>query len=226
MVILRMQDSKWIKGFPTYFIILQNINKLYFDLMNCSIDDFEKAEEIIYFLSVQISRIVPLKGKKGTKEKALKYSDGILQLKDDVNFLKNDYDMLYNNCKKTILDLSDIRNKYEHEPHNIIAIRYISGNKEQIMDFLYKKYDAIFLLEYPQSIQEQIKNGEIKLEWRINSTEIGNFLIRLNKIFKKIQLKYLDAPKNYKGLDEYAIYKKIINIDIEKFNKDIAFYIE
>ena len=226
MMILRIEDSKWIKSFPTYFIILKNIHELYFNLMLCSIDEFEKVEEIIYLLSVQISRIVPLHCKKGSTTKTLNYSDGILQLKSYVDFLENDYNELYNNCKKGLTTLSEIRNKYEHEPHNIIGIRYFSNDKEQVMDFAYKKYDRFFLDTYPNNIQEQIKAGKLKLEWEINTTEIGKILLQLNNIFRKIQIKYIDASKDYKDFNKYPIYKQIININFEKVNKNILFYTE
>ena len=226
MVMLRIEDNKWIKSFPTYFTILQNIQDLYFELMLCSIDDFEKAEEIIYLLSVQISRIVPLHGKKGSKDKTLNYNDGILQLKNYVDFLENDYNDLYNNCKKAIITLYEIRNKYEHDPHNIIGIRYFSNDREQSMDFAYKKYDRFFWDTYPKDIQEQIKNGELKLEWKINTTEIGEIILQLNNIFKKIQAKYIKASEDYKDLNKYPVYQKIVNIDFETINKNILFYVK
>ena len=226
MVMLRIEDNKWIKSFPTYFTILQNIHELYFELMLCSIDDFEKAEEIIYLLSVQISRIVPLRGKRGSKDKTLNYNDGILQLKNYVDFLEIDYDNLYNNCKKALITLYEIRNKYEHDPHNIIGIRYFSNNREQSMDFAYKKYDRFFWDTYPKDIQEQIKNGELKLEWKINTTEIGQIILQLNNILKKVQAKYIKASEDYKDLNKYPVYQKIVNIDFNTINKNILFYVK
>lgn len=224
-MILRIEDSKWIKSFPTYFIILQDIHKLYFDLMMCGIDDFEKAEKIIYLLSVQISRIVPLYCKKGSPNKELNHKDGILQLKKYIDFLLEDYEILFEDCKNGLLILSEIRNKYEHEPHNITAIRYIIGEKEQSIAFVYKKYDRIFLETYSEDVQQKIKDGKIKLEWEINTTEIGKIILQLNGIFKKLQVKYIVASNDYKDLSTYQVYKKIIDINFDKLNESILFYI-
>ena len=226
MMILRVEDDKWIRGFATYFLILQNIHKLYFDLMMCGVDDFEKAEDIVYLLTVQINRILPSSYKKGTKNLILNNNDGVLLLKDSISFLEEDYNKLFFENKSTISTISDIRNKYEHEPHNIIAVSYIIGDKEQIFSFLYKKYDRIFLDTYTEEIQQKIKEGSIKLEWKINTNEIGKRILQLNNIFKKIQTKYIDASKNYRDLIKYSIYKKIVNINFDKINKDILFYIK
>ena len=223
-MILRIEDSMWIKNFPTYFLILQNVHKLYFDLMFCGFSEFEKAEEIIYLLSVQISRIVPLRSKKGSTNKTLNYNDGILQLKKYADFLENDYNDLYNNYKNELITLNEIRNKYEHEPHNITGVIYISNGNEQTMKFVYKKY--LLLDFYSQEIKEKIKSGKIKSVWKINTTEIGKIVLKLNDIFRKIQTKYIAISNNYKNLNKYSIYKKIVNIDFEKINKDILFYIK
>ena len=225
MIILRIKD-KWVKEFPTYFLILQNVHKLYFDLINCGVDDFEKAEDIVYLLSVQINRILPSAYKKGTNDIFLKKNDGVLLLKDSISFLEEDYTNLFNENKNVISTISDIRNKYEHEPHNIIAICYIISNKEQSFSFLYKKYDRIFLDTYTEEIKQGIKDGIIKLEWKINTTEIGKIILQLNNIFKKIQTKYIEISKDYKDLKNYQIYQKIVNIDFDKINKDILFYIK
>ena len=61
---------------------------------------------------------------------------------------------------------------------------------------------------------------ENKYKWnRKNSTT-------LNNIFKKIQTKYIEASKDYKDLNKYKIYKKIVNINFDKINKDILSYIK
>ena len=91
--------------------------------------------------------------------------------------MEEDYNNLFNENKSVISTISDIRNKYEHEPHNIIAVGYIIGNKEQILSFLYKKYDRIFLDAYTEEIQKKIKDGSIKLEWKINTNEIGKIVL-------------------------------------------------
>lgn len=68
-MIIKYEDSKWINGIGTYFWILEDINNRLIELISFDKNFPEKIEILFFYLSVEISRMIPIKynPKKGYK---------------------------------------------------------------------------------------------------------------------------------------------------------------
>ena len=191
--------DEWILDIGVYFQILDNINNTYLDLVKCKTDNVEKIEFNFYYLSTELSRIIPIKNDE------LNINEGILKLKRYFNFIVNDYNDLFNNYQRSLIDINSIRNKYHHAPHTIHFHELTSSSNLKKIEFVYVK-----------NINPKILLGDVE-KWHINTNELKNIILKLNQIFIKIQNKFYDAidKRNYNIVHPYM--KKIYEIDINGY---------
>ena len=128
-----MNKYDWIKYVDTYLNINEMINEN-FNKIRKSFDHNE-IEEKSYYLAIELMRMIPFKGDKKIK---ISEKSGICLLKSKIDFLINDLDKILQENKETLAKIKRIRNKYEHEPHNIKAAYSTSSGAYAGIGFYYK----------------------------------------------------------------------------------------
>ena len=128
-----MNNYDWIKYVDTYLNINEIINE-YFNKMRKSFNH-DEIEEKSYYLSIELMRMIPF---KGDKQLIINDKSGICLLKNNIDFLINDLDKILQENSDTLAKIKRIRNKYEHEPHNIKAAYSTSSGAYAGIGFYYK----------------------------------------------------------------------------------------
>lgn len=120
-----------LNGIAVYAKILNDINLKFHALIEENTEkQFHENEQLFYEIISEIMRMIPLKKKRGSEEiVGLDSKSGILLLQTEVGFLLEDYQRIINSdINKMILqDMSIVRNKFIHEPHNINTAFYVGG---------------------------------------------------------------------------------------------------
>ena len=111
-MMVRYEDGKWINNIGVYFEILKEINEDLLQLIKCDFEYDEKIELLFFKLAVNLNRIFPIKFRNISK------NDGILKLKNSIDFLMSDYKKIYKSYKEDIIVINDVRNKFEHVPQS------------------------------------------------------------------------------------------------------------
>lgn len=112
-----MDKCDWINSIYKYFIILDRINKQFKFLIRTM--KYEEIEEHFFYLSTELLRLIPFTENKKDNSIFLNLKDGICLLKEHINFIESDLKKILQENTKTLLKIKKIRNKYEHEPHNV-----------------------------------------------------------------------------------------------------------
>lgn len=190
------KTKEFLEGVFPYFKILDNINKNLTQLINNNVDNSPyENEELFYQISSDLIRIYPYR----KFDKTIKIGTGILLLREYMPFLKDEYQSLLENdkCVQALNNILEIRNKYEHEPHNL-RFAFSVGGKTSC------------------SVSVHYKNKLLTL----STLWLTNIVYSLNKIFITIQDLYLqtieECDSRYK---EYPCYKTICSIDLVEYNK-------
>lgn len=180
----------WYNGTRIYFKILNNINNLCEKLKENS-SNFDEIENYFLQLSSELLRIFPYKIKHDPKDNSkiidiyLGKNDGILQLKEFFPNLENEYEKILKKYSEDLKQIPKIRNKYVHEPHNIICVEFeLSGNHKEAI-FKYKDNDYILntdlLLKIINEINRIFKNigDEIDLRAKDLNEEEKKYIYRV-----------------------------------------------
>ena len=109
-----MGNYKWIESLNTYLYIVERINEHFNKMRRTS--DHDEIEEEAFYLCIEILRMVPFGGKE---ELQIIKKDGICLLKNDIDFLIEDLNKILQQNVEIFKKVKKIRNKYEHEPHNV-----------------------------------------------------------------------------------------------------------
>ena len=180
-----------------YLETLYNLNQKLVKLCGIDvIDDFESGEKEILDIIQDVPRIIPYSFNKKTQTLILKDRDGLLEYKDNISYLKEDYEkILYDNYE--FLDkIRKIRNKYEHKMHGVKHKSSGSGS--------FSLFDYTFMV------------GDESME--ITAGSFIKLIKSVNNLFSKIVLdisKY--AYENKK--EDYLYYRRITRFDFKDFNK-------
>ena len=181
-----------------YFRMLNKINLLLIKSMNENIklEPYEN-EDIFYELVSELMRLLTY---KFCDNKIVLQNDGIIQMKEKLNFIENDYNeiLMKANYFDIFKNVWRIRNKFIHEPHNINFVMSVGGSSSCSMS-LYYKHELL----------------------SIGTLELTGIIYKLNIIFDKIKKLFLEiidkCDDKYKN---YPYYKKIMSYDFKKYNKN------
>lgn len=173
-----MNKYRWIEYLDTYLYIEERIND-HFNIMRRT-SEHDEIEEEAFYLCTELLRMVPFKGKD---ELLLIEDAGICLLRNNINFLMNDLNRILQENEEIFRKVKKIRNKYEHEPHNVNSAFSTGSGAYSGIGFYYKK-DLI----------------------SINTMELTYIIYDLNILMNKIQqLVYkIEEEHNY----EFDIYIK------------------
>lgn len=196
-------DSKkeFLNNIFVYYKMLDNI-KLYLNkIINNNYDgDPYEVEEWFYHISSELMRLFPIEYNKNKKINEISKSDGILLLKEDIPFIADKFNKIYENeiYKNVFNNIMKIRNKFIHEPHNINYVFSVGSTTSCSMGLYYK---------------DKLLN--------ISTISIGCIVQYINKVFSeidKVVLKYLEEDDSYKDYPCYNKFMQYIN------NRDKVYY--
>ena len=126
----------------------------------------------------------------------LKDRDGLLEYKDNISYLKEDYEKILSDNYEFLDKIRKIRNKYEHKMHGVKHKSSGSGS--------FSLFDYTFMV------------GDESME--ITAGSFIKLIKSVNNLFSKIVLdisKY--AYENKK--EDYLYYRRITRFDFKDFNK-------
>lgn len=194
-----MEKYRWIQSINTYLYIVERINEHFNRMRRTS--EHDEIEEEAFYLCIEILRMIPFDGKE---ELQLIKKDGICLLKNDIDFLIEDLNKILQKNAEIFKKIKKIRNKYEHEPHNVnSAFSTGSGayagigfycKKDLIsintMELTYIIYDLNILMNKIQQLVYKIENEHGK-EFDIFIKETVNIIrkrknIEYNKTYVRI----------------------------------------
>lgn len=132
----------WINDIYIYYRILDKINKQFKILLKTT--DHEEIEEQFFYLCVDLLRLVPFKQNKENEKLTLIESDGICLLRKNIDFIMKDLNKILQENTATFIKIRKIRNKYEHEPHNVNGAFSTGHSSFSAMGF-YCKTDLVTL---------------------------------------------------------------------------------
>ena len=159
------KTREFLDGVYPYFQILENINTNLLQLINtCTDNQPYQNEELFYQIASDLIRLYPY----DQRRKDIKLDCGILLLRKHIPFLKNEYCRMLTNkqCIKALDAIVKVRNKYEHQPHNLRFGFSICGNSSCTMTICYKEKS-----------------------WTMSAINLTNIVYDLNNIFDKISIK-------------------------------------
>ncbi len=191
-----------LNGIAVYAKILNDINLKFHVLIEDNTEKlFHENEQLFYEIISEIMRMIPVKKKRGSEEiVGLDSKSGILLLQMEVSFLLEDYQRIINSDinKKILQDMSIVRNKFIHEPHNINAAFYVGGKTSCSMGLYYK--DRLC---------------------SVSTFKLNNIIYELNKVFDKLKTFFAEkVDKCGEHYKEYPCYVVMMNYDFRKYNKD------
>lgn len=180
-----------------YLETLYNLNQKLVKLCGIDvIDDFESGEKEILDIIQDVPRIIPYSFNKKTQTLILKDRDGLLEYKDNISYLKEDYEKILSDNYEFLDKIRKIRNKYEHKMHGVKHKSSGSGS--------FSLFDYTFMV------------GDESM--KITAGSFIKLVKSLNNLFSKIVLdisKY--AYENKK--EDYLYYRRITRFDFKNFNK-------
>ena len=180
-----------------YLETLYNLNQKLVKLCGIDvIDDFESGEKEILDIIQDVPRIIPYSFNKKTQTLILKDRDGLLEYKDNISYLKKDYEKILSDNYEFLDKIRKIRNKYEHKMHGVKHKSSGSGS--------FSLFDYTFMV------------GDESME--ITAGSFIKLIKSVNNLFSKIVLdisKY--AYENKK--EDYLYYRRITRFDFKDFNK-------
>ena len=193
-------NRKFLNNLYPYFQMLDNINRYLNELININSEThiYDK-EDYFYKITSEIKRLLPYEKDINNPEKlTLDETSGILLLKSKIPFLKQKYNKIIksNSLQQVLKDISFIRNKYIHEPHNISFSYSVEGNNSCSMGLHYKNR----LLS-------------------ISTITLTPIVYYLNIVFndvKKIAISIIELDEKFK---EYPYYNIIMNYNFIFYNK-------
>ena len=204
-MLIRIEDAKWVNHIGVYFFILNDVNKKLVELIKYANNDIENIEPYFFDIAVNLNRLIPMKSKE-------LINDGILKLKKYFDFLDQDYKKLFKNYKEELIKINDVRNKFEHCPHQIKWKSYIGNNKEKTIIFNNEEY----LMDIIEGNQDNLKNRKDNkefLEWEIKTNNLINIVIEINKIYLKIQNKLQTFTLCNPEVISHPYIKRLLNIN-------------
>ena len=145
---------------------------------------------------ITIPRLIPYGFNKSSNLYEIKSSDGLMNFSEDITFLKESYENIFQSHKDFLIKAIKIRNKLEHEIHNAKIMG--TGSSPSSLFYVTYKVD--------------------KIEVDVDANEIILFVKDLNILFSKIQAEVIKYAQEHQKT-EYRYYTRITRFDFGDFNK-------
>lgn len=198
---VNMQENKYIiiNNLKPYFYTLININNQLIRL-TCfkGYDNFQKSDIFLEICDL-ILKFIPTKKLKNNKV-LIDEESGILLINEIKKIILPEFQKIEQNHYKIISNLKKLRNKVEHEPHNIVRNFILSGECT-FRGFCY--------------ITFQYKDSKIS----VSTDDLMVIINYLNQVFSKIQKYIISQYSKEEILKQDYYYHELIN---ENFNEIIT----
>lgn len=147
-----------------------------------------------------IPQLIPYSYCKTDDKYVIVSTDGLLEYSNEVNFLEHDYCSILQKHYEFLVNLKEVRNKFEHKMHSVFLSQTDGGSS------------ILFGLHYLVE-----KQGEFK-ETVLRASQFISLAKDLNSLFSKIQQLISEyAFKEGKGHSAY--YQRLLRYDFTDFNK-------
>lgn len=201
-----MKDYKWIESTNTYFYIVEQINEHFNKMRKTS--NHDEIEEEAFFLCIEILRMIPFKEKDGVQ---LINEDGICLLRNDIHFLNEELNKILQKNTEILKKIKKIRNKYEHEPHNVNSV-FSTGSGAYAGIGFYCKKDLISIntmeLTYIIYDLNVLMNNIKKFIYKIQREHENEFDIFIKDAIEKIK-----ERKNIEYNSSYVRIPRWVDLD-------------
>lgn len=125
-------------GLYRYFETLYYLNRQLIILCGVDVlDNIGQYEKYIEEVIQAIPRLVPYQYDKKTANHKLVYTDGLLEFSSEIDFLKNDYEEIFDSNKTLLVQIKKLRNKLEHKMHGA-TIKASSAGSVSLFEIVYK----------------------------------------------------------------------------------------
>lgn len=201
-----MKQYKWIKDIEIYMYIVERMNEHFNNMRRTS--NHNEIEEEAFYLCTEILRMIPFEGKE--KLQIIK-KDGICLLKNDIYFLIEDLNIILQKNTDILKKIKKIRNKYEHEPHNVnSAFSTGSGAYSGIGFYCKNELISINTMEVTYIIYDLniLMNKLQQLIYRIEEEHEEEL-----DIFIKESIKNIKKRKNIEYNKTYVRMPRLIDLD-------------
>lgn len=199
--------NSWYNLYP-YFKMMENINNNLTKLLkNNKYNDIYYDEEIFYYITSDLLRLIPYKYIKENDTLKLDKKSGILLLVDCVDYIEKKYNKIlcFNGYHDVLKDILKIRNKYIHEPHNITYAFSINSTSFYSMGLYYRtqllSISTVTLtpiVYYLNKIFEKLKNDICETTHQNDNYKNNSFLDRIMKFeFNNKYWNYIITPEYF-----------------------------
>lgn len=186
------------KYFETLYLLNQDL--IIFCGTGGIVADYWTYQKYIRNVIMAIPQLIPYSYCKKDDKYVIVSTDGLLEYSDEINFLKHDYRSILQNHYEFLVNLKEIRNKFEHKMHSVFLSQTDGGSS------------ILFGLHY--SVQKQGKFEETVL-WATQFIELAK---DLNSLFSKIQ-QLINEYVFKEEKNHYAYYQRLLRYDFADFNK-------
>lgn len=173
----------------------QNIIKLCGNVIQ-----LETSEKTILDVIQNIPRLMPYKFNKKTNILELDIKSGLLEYKDKITYLENEYEQILKSNYDTLDKVRKIRNKFEHKIH---GIRILSSG-----------YGSVSMFNIEFEITKNNQDENIKM----NVNELIKVVKDLNILFSKL-IEDISNLVYGKDLCGHPYFMRIRRFDFKDFNK-------
>lgn len=195
-----------INSLYAYFETLYNLNRKLITI--CGIDIMNNRHSIILENKIleiiqDIPRLIPYTKKKGKIE--IDNNDGLIEFSDEILYIKKSYDDILQKNYGVLMQIKDVRNKYEHKMHGIKIVGKTSYDKSVI--------ELIFNLKVRNNgVEEEVDYG-------VDLIDIINLVKHINLLFGQLQRETIEFVEKDEELKKYYNYKRISRFTFLDFNK-------
>ena len=180
-----------------YFETLYNLNQNMIALCGTDVYDHQgEQERRIDEVMMAVPRLIPYGYNKTAGKYEIKNTDGLLQFSDDIPFLRQDYEKLFQKHRVFLEKVVKVRNKLEHEMHGARVVASSSGTT------------SLFSLTY------EVAENDIDLR----ADEIIVCIKDLNFLFSKIQTLVHEFARKH-SYEDHPCYRRLVRCDFSDFNK-------
>ena len=182
-----------------YLESLYELNKNIIKLCG-NVNHLETSEKNILDVIQNIPRLIPYKINKKTNILELDIKSGLLEHKNNIPYLENEYEQILNNNYDTLDKVRKIRNKFEHKMH---GIRILSSG-----------YGSVSMFNIEFEITKNNQDENIKM----NVNELIKIAKDLNILFSKL-IDDISKLVYGKNLGTHPYFIRIRRFDFKDFNK-------
>lgn len=195
-------NTKIANALSIYFETLYEMNRRFIVTCGkCEKDSSLNSYKMVLDIIQDIPKIIPFSYDKSQKRLSLNDRNGLLEFKEQIDFLENDYKCILNDHYSFLDKIRKIRNKTEHKMH---AVKNSIYSSDLSNSFYYGFY-------------VEDNNGQV-ITLSVDAKEFIHLLQDMNIMFSKLQ----NSVKTFaiaSNKTDYPYYWKLCRFDFMDFNR-------